>query len=140
MAMDGEDPWNTGKEWVNGRWVTTKRRKSQIELLTGLKNISEKVHKKLNTSFVFGACFGHFLESAPEYVIPILILPEPDVYDRRWKSRNPNDKQNYAGRYKICQRIAKNNKNILVLRQPQDEYIDVTIYRICELIINKLSL
>ena len=123
MAMDGEDSWNKNKD--NCR-------------LSGLKKITKKVYEELNTSFVFGACYGKYLLNAPEYVIPILILPDFDVYERRWKKRNPNDTQNHNGRYRECQEIAKGHKNILVLHQPQDECIDVTIYRICELIINKL--
>ena len=119
MAMDGEDSWNNGNR------------------LSGLKKITKKVYEELNTSFVFGACFGKYLLEAPEYVIPILILPDFDVYKRRWKKRNPNDTQNNNGRYRECQKIAKEHKNILVLHQPQDECIDVTIYRICEMIIDK---
>ncbi len=123
MAMDCEDPWNRG---CKGH-------------LSGLKDMTEKVNKELNTSFVFGACFGRFLESAPKYVIPVLILPEFNVYTKRWKNRNPNDTQQHNSRYKICKEIANTNKNILVLHQPIEECVDVTIYRICELILNKIN-
>jgi len=121
MAMDGEDPWNRGDC-----------------RLSGLQKMTKKVYEELNSSFVFGACYGHYLLEAPEYVIPVLILPAFDVYERRWKKRNPNDTQSHNRRYKQCKEIAEKNKNILVLRQAQDECVDVTIYRICEMIFNKL--
>ena len=124
MAMDCEDSWNSTKD----------RRLSVSE------KISKKVYKGLNTSFVFGACYGSFLLKAPEYVTPILILPDFDIYERHWKKRNPNDKQGNNVRYCECQKIAEKNKNLLVLHQPHDECIDVTIYRICELIINNNNL
>lgn len=125
MALDCEDYWNKSKS---------------ICRLSGLKKMTEKVYKNLNTSFIFGACLGKYLLKAPEYVIPILILPDIDVYNRRWKNKNPNNKQDHNGHYKICQEIANKHKNINILRQSQDECIDTTIYRICEMIINKLSL
>ena len=52
MALDGEDPWNSD--------------------LSGLKKMTEKVHNELNTSFVFGACYGKYLKEAPKYVFPVL--------------------------------------------------------------------
>ena len=114
--------------------------------ISDLVNITEKVHQELNTSFVFGACHCGNLVQAPKYVIPILILPDINVYKRRFKKRNPNDIQDYKESHKECQILAKKiaekkvkYKNILVLHQPIDECIDVTIYRICELIINKMD-
>lgn len=118
MAMDCEDPWNKENR------------------CTGLAEMTEKVYKELNTSFVFGACFGRYLLTAPKYVIPVLLLPDFNVYETRWKQRNPNDKQDHNNRYKDCQEIAEKHKNIFVLHQKQDECIDVTIYRICEMILN----
>ena len=137
MAMDCEDPWNKNK--CGGCHNCHCR-------LTGLTKITEKVYNELNTSFVFGACHGKYLPKAPEYVHTVLILPDKQVYEKRWKKRGEmenkykNDGQNYNGRYKLCQEIAKKYKdNILILHQPIEECIDVTIYRICQLIINKIN-
>lgn len=103
--------------------------------LEGLQTVTEKANNELNTSFVFGAGCGKFLLGAPDYVYPILILPEQDVYTRRWRNRNlvNQSQQKY---YNEDLEIAKNHKNILVLHQPIEETVDTTIYRICELIIN----
>ena len=123
MALDCEDPWNL-------------KEKSR---LSGLINMTHKVKKELNSSFVFGSCYGNYLKKAPEFVIPVLLFPTFDIYQKRWKKRNPNDKQSNNKRYKLCENIYKNNKNnkILVVHQPVIESVDVTIYRICEMILNK---
>ena len=126
MAMDGEDPWASGVK---------------NEKLTGLIRISEKVHEELNCSFVFGACFENYLIKAPKYVIPILLLPSPDVYERRWKKRNKGDCQDHEGRYRSSKNISEKFKEtVLTLHQPSDECVDTTIYRICELIIEKYKI
>jgi hypothetical protein len=123
MAMDGEDSW-----------AHPSRLKKLIE-------VTEKVHNELNSSFVFGSCYENYLINAPKYVIPILLLPSPDVYEQRWKTRNKNDCQDHNGRYKASKNIAEKCKdNILIIEQPIDENVDVTIYRICELIIDKYDL
>ena len=121
MALDCEDHWNTGQP-----------------RFSGLLEMKKKEKNDLNSSFVFGACYGKFLQKAPEFVIPVLLFPSFDVYQRRWKKRNPNDNQSNNKRYKICENIYNNNKNnkILVLHQPIEESVDVTIYRICEMILN----
>ena len=73
--------------------------------------------------------------------MPILILPEYNIYESRWKNRNPNLKRrdNFLGRYKRCERISKENDGkIIVIDQPVDESVDVTIYRICEQVLIRL--
>jgi hypothetical protein len=68
-------------------------------------------------------------------------MPSPDVYEKRWKTRNKNDCQDHNGRYKTSKNIAEKCKdNILIIEQPIDENVDVTIYKICELIIEKYDL
>ena len=82
--MDGEDQWNDKGDGTDEYWNHN---------ISDLVNITEKVHQELNTSFVFGACHCGNLVQAPKYVIPILILPDINVYKRRFKKRNPNDIQ-----------------------------------------------
>ena len=124
MTLDGEYLWN--KNYKYNRFQ-------------GLTNISNKIYNELNCSFVLGACYGKYLLEAPKYVIPILLLPDKNVYTKRWKNRNPNDKQPHEKRYNDCVNLSKNAK-ILTLHQPINESIDVSIYRICDLIINKYNL
>lgn len=119
MALDSEDR-NFNRPFPN---------------LKGLQTITEKANNELNTSFVFGAGCGKFLQGAPDYVYPILILPDQNVYTMRWRNRNLIN-QNQQKYYNEDLEIAKNNKNILVLNQPIEESVDTTIYRICELVIN----
>lgn len=121
MTLDSEDPtfYNMSSRGIKG-----------------LQQVTEKVNKELDCSFVIGAGCGNFLLDAPDYVIPILILPEQSVYTKRWKSRN-NVPQNHQKWYEEDVEIAKTNKDILVLHQPIDECVETTIYRICELVLNK---
>ena len=125
MALDGEDPWNRDKR----------------QRLNGLKKMSEKANNELKTTFVFGACYGNYLLEAPEYVIPVLIFPDPDVYKKRleWRdTKGPKKQQLLAKeRYRTDEQIAKGDNRVLVLRQKIDECVDVTICRICELILSK---
>ena len=74
MAMDCEDSWNSTKDRrlsvsekiskkVYKRFSMRFQNYGFLEKdgrYTGLKKISEKVYKELNTSFVFGACYGNF--------------------------------------------------------------------------------
>jgi len=124
MALDGEDHWNREK-------------------LNGIIKMSEKANNELNTTFVFGACYGKYLLEAPDYVIPVLIFPDKDVYKKRleWRDTQGPKKQQLLAkeRYITDEEIAKGDNKVLVLRQKVEECVDVTICRICELILNKIK-
>jgi len=101
----------------------------------GLTSVSQKIYNELNCSFVIGAAKGKYMLNPPEYIFPVLILPEKNVYKRRFKKCRKSSEIPMK-RYQEDLEISNTNKDILVLHQPIEESIDTTIYRICDLIIN----
>ena len=89
------------------------------------------------TAFAIPACYSQWLNAAPDFVIPVVLLPSRDVYTRRWKSRNPYDTQQHSKRYgrtlRTAQRLEREKPGrAVVLRQDDDtECPDLSIYRIC---------
>ena len=112
MALDCEDNWAKPKR------------------LETLITVTQRAHDKGTSAFVFGACFSSFLPEAPQYVFPIVLLPDPGVYRERWQTRDKNDLQNHDGRYKEAVSASEQNR-IISIRQHEAESIDATIFRIC---------
>ena len=125
MVLDCEDKWAHG----------------QLKPLIA-ESRNAQVHGQ--TAFVFPACYSQYLTSAPDFVIPVVLLPDHDVYTQRWKERERlwlnlgigPDKQDHITRYKqtseVAARLERDSPgHSVVLRQHEDECPDYTIYRIC---------
>ena len=116
--------------------------------LERLQNMTSLASQLATSPFVFGACYSKYLPHVPppSQAIPVLLLPNFEVYTDRWKSRHPKDKQNHVGRYneslKISQTYYNNSTTttttttILTIHQSKPESIDETLIRICTAVTN----
>jgi len=117
LVLDCEDGWNRGYK------------------LEGLINATKNAHKDFNASFVFPACYAEYLLHAPEYVDAVAILPTHEVYEERWKARDPNDRQSHDQEWRKTQQVS-NEDSIIKLEQSHSETPDETCIRICNRIKN----
>jgi len=112
MALDCEDTWANGPRKEN------------------LISATYYARKNGTSAFVFGAQYETFLLDAPGYVVPVLLMPDRDVYKGRWQARDVNDRQDHEGRYKKTVSVSRQRKT-LTIEQHKAESVDATIFRIC---------
>ena len=103
------------------------KRNEHFDRLTNLTRIAATYG---TSAFVLSACYSEFLTRAPPGVDRVLLLPRKDVYDRRWRARDPNDKQDHDGSYARATEVSK-ERDIITIFQNDDECVDKTIVRIC---------
>ena len=92
--------------------------------------VTETALRHRSSAVAFGACYASTLRDAPVGVVPILLLPEKEVYTRRWMNRNPNDPQEHDTQYAEAAKAA-NHPRTSVIFQPAEECVDQTVWRIC---------
>ena len=126
LSLDCEDEWNHGSSLP----CEDQRSKCKFK---GLLEATEQAHEQFNTSFVFGACYARFLVDAPKYVSRVLLLPNPMIYDQRWKARNPKDPQDHEGRYEESAQLSV-YEGVRTIHQHEKESVDETIRRVCEIV------
>jgi hypothetical protein len=97
------------------------------------KALSEHTVRSRPSAVAFDACGSAFLKEAPAGVVPILLLPEKEVYTRRWLNRNPNDTQDHEGLFDEAVQAAKHPRTRIIY-QPVEECVDQTVWRICNAI------
>ena len=83
-----------------------------------------------SSSVAFGACVPRYLARAPPGVVRFLLLPEKEVYTRRWQNRNPSDTQSHDKLLEEAVNVSK-APTIRVISQPVDECVDQTVWRMC---------
>ena len=100
--------------------------------LAVLQRTTTTVRKYGRTAYVFGACYGSYLLKAPEFVVPVLLLPTFEIYTRRWQKRNPNDRQNHVRRWHSDHDKVASIKRTVTINQTDDrECLDATVHRVC---------
>ena len=100
---------------------------------TQFKMLTDIAKNHGTSSFAFGGCYSDYLEAAPAYVIPVLLLPSESVNKRRFTGRNNPEKnaQDLDHFRKMAIKTFK-NPNITTIIQNEDECVDRTVWRVCE--------
>ena len=97
------------------------------------QNLTEHLVSSRTSAVVFDTCESKFLQYAPTDVVPILLLPEKEVYTRRWMNRNPNDTQEHERLFDEAVQAAK-HPGTRVIFQPVEECVDQTVWRTCNVV------
>ena len=98
--------------------------------LQTLQKITSIALEHGSSSVAFGACFPRYLARAPPGVVRFLLLPEKEVYTRRWQNRNPSDTQSHDELLEEAVNVSK-APSTRVVYQPVDECVDQTVWRMC---------
>ena len=107
----------------------------------GLLHMTQRALQNRTSAFAFPACDARALELKPSGVCGVLLLPDRDVYERRWKARQAAkgraftfDKQNHDRDYNTSVRVANSFvPGLVVVRQETEECIDMTVLRLCSM-------
>ena len=118
MVMDCEDKWlpQFAKDVPKTAGEGDHKHLDIPGRLQGLTNATNWAMRYAQSAMVFPACYSLFLARAPPHVLRVILLPGTEVYEARWRLRNPNDHQQHKYWYDDALRVWSHDHGASIVR------------------------